>query len=302
MSTTQSLHMHEGCFACLHALVVIRCQTYLAIHATNSDCKQWQTLPAPAESSFHPHHPSLLSTRLVSAQITAPSLPLVGEFVACVVSISVSQAMQAASLDLALRSPMGATPAQITLLAFIDSKLHALPAEGHTIAVPPIAAGGTHTIKLWIRSPLPVTTRLVASLSCPATVVSTAQLQFEEPFEHVARLFSETHVHTLVSPSHAYNSSEPGSAVPLVIGQAVMVQVQAISVAVAVVTCSQLPSPASCNRRTLPLSMRVTSCLALSACLGAQHLAIGSSLHCYCRSWCAATRFRMLSWSSRMCR
>lgn len=148
------------------------------------------------------------------------------------ISIQASAAQSSASLELSLRSAMGAVPAQVTMLAALaDGKLHALNAEGHVITLPELAAESCYTQRVWVRSMFASSCRLVAVLSCPAQVPQSAELHFVEPFEHMTRLTGELNVHALVAPSKNYAAVSSSAAadstggVPLVVGQVVFAQV-----------------------------------------------------------------------------
>lgn len=161
-----------------------------------------------------------------------PELLLLGEYVPIEVRVCAFAAQSAASLELSLRSAMGAVPGQVTILAALaDGKLHELNAEGHVITLHELEAGSCFTQKVWVRSTRAGSCTLVAVLSCPAPVSQHAELHFAEPFEHVTRLTGELNVHTLVAPSSHYEAaSAAGPAdciggVPLVVGQVAFAQV-----------------------------------------------------------------------------
>ena len=95
-------------------------------------------------------------------------------------------------------------------------------------------------VQLWLRSPIAATTvKLTAVLNCPAQVTSSVAVRFEEPFEAVTRVTGESHMHSLVTPSPAYETAAaaviPGQglpsgwnkALPLAIGAPIMAQVGA---------------------------------------------------------------------------
>lgn len=187
----------------------------------------------------------------VTLQVLRPELLLVNEFAPLQVTVSASSPQLPATLQLSLRTAMGATPGDATLLAASrDGKLHAINPEGETLELPAIAAGSSFTQHLWVRSQVANSCRLMAVLSCPAVVSESAELWFSEPFDHVTRLHGEVGVHTLVAASHAYaaansdagalataaaaqsQGSEDASAaagaaegVPLEVGQVVFAQV-----------------------------------------------------------------------------
>jgi hypothetical protein len=144
-------------------------------------------------------------------QVLLPELLLVNEFAPVQVTVSASSAQPPSTLQLSLRTAMGATPGQATLLsASHDGKLHAINPEGETLKLPAIAAGGQFTQHLWVRSQVANSCRLIAVLSCPAVVSQSAELRFNEPFDHVTRLNGEVGVHTLVAASHAYAAANSG--------------------------------------------------------------------------------------------
>lgn len=131
-----------------------------------------------------------------------------------------------------------APPPPLALLARSDDgALQALPPEGASLTIRPIAADSTHTVLLWVRAAGPTAARLSAVLLCPAHVPRACELTFEDPFQTSVRLFSETGVHTLAPPPpHAAaqraqegagggGASGGRSALPLVVGQAVLAQV-----------------------------------------------------------------------------
>jgi hypothetical protein len=144
--------------------------------------------------------------------VLLPELLLVNEFAPLQITVTASSPQQPASLQLSLRTAMGATPGQTTLLAASpDGKLHAVHPEGQTLQLPAIPAGGRFTQHLWVRSQVPNSCKLVAVLSCPAVVSQSAELRFKEPFDHVTRLNGEVGVHTLVAASHAYSAANSSS-------------------------------------------------------------------------------------------
>eukprot|EP00878_Enallax_costatus_P027899 GHUV01030087.1.p1 GENE.GHUV01030087.1~~GHUV01030087.1.p1 ORF type:complete len:989 (+),score=366.66 GHUV01030087.1:1269-4235(+) len=170
--------------------------------------------------------------RLPNLQVVMPQSMLVAEFCLVEVRVHAFAAQSAASLELSLRSPTGAVPGQVTMLAALpDGKLHALSTEGHAMQLPELAAGSSFSQRLWVRSTLASSCRLVAVLSCPAQVHQSADLHFVEPFEHVTRLAGELGVHTLVAPAQSFaNSSGPAAsdsagAVALAVGQVIFAQV-----------------------------------------------------------------------------
>eukprot|EP00879_Flechtneria_rotunda_P002505 GHRR01002703.1.p1 GENE.GHRR01002703.1~~GHRR01002703.1.p1 ORF type:complete len:1063 (+),score=495.97 GHRR01002703.1:1057-4245(+) len=172
---------------------------------------------------------------LPQLQVAMPDLLLVGEFVPINVVVQASAAQQAATLELSVKSAMGATPGHVAVLATMpDSKLQAVNPEGQALPVPALDAGTNYTQRLWVRSQLASTCRLIAVLSCPATVAQSIQLTFLEPFAHVTRLNGEMNMHTLVAPSHNYSTviqadrvdgSAAAGGVPIVLGQSLFAQV-----------------------------------------------------------------------------
>jgi hypothetical protein len=153
-------------------------------------------------------------------QVLLPELLLVNEFVPLQITMTASSYQQPASLQLSLRTAMGATPGQATLLAASpDGKLHAVNPEGQNLQLPAIPVGGSFTQHLWVRSQAPNSCKLIAVLSCPAVVSQSAELRFTEPFDHVTRLNGEVGVHTLVAASHAYAAANSSSSSSLSAGQ-----------------------------------------------------------------------------------
>jgi hypothetical protein len=210
---------------------------------------------SPAAPVTWDDHPLLPSPR-AHPQVSVPhAVQLVGEHAPVDVTFTVTQALGPTTLELGVRIPSpppvggsaaaestddgggsggGAAPA-VALLAEQGGQLQELPLAGATLRLPPVPAGGCHTQRLWLRASAPLGAALTATLLCPAPVAAGAALEFRQPFESAARLFSETNVHTLVAPSGAYEAAAtaaaaPGGApaapaVPLVIGQASMAQV-----------------------------------------------------------------------------
>jgi hypothetical protein len=156
-----------------------------------------------------------------------PELLLVNEFAPIQISISAASPQPPATLQLSLRTAMGATPGQATLLAASqDGKLHAINPEGQTLELPAIAAGGKFTQHLWMRSQVANSCKLVAVLSCPAVVSQTAELRFSEPFDHVTRLNGEVGVHSLVAASQAYAAANSGASAAVAAAAAAAAQGQ----------------------------------------------------------------------------
>eukprot|EP00775_Hariotina_reticulata_P005239 gene5239-5474_t len=168
--------------------------------------KVWQGVKLGSWASKVHHVGSLPLVKVV-----APELMLAGEFAPVQVQVQASTAQPAAALEVSVRSAVVSSTAAVTLLAqSAEGKVLQLTTEGHTLPVPALAAGGSFSQLLWLRSALAGSCRVVAVLACPTLVPASTELSFSQPFMHISRLSSEMNVHTLVAANPAYSAVNTG--------------------------------------------------------------------------------------------
>lgn len=156
-----------------------------------------------------------------AVQVLQPDLLLVGEFVPIEVRIHTTAVQPPCTLEISVTSSASGSPLNtLTLLAALpDGKLQELSLESQILSVPRLAAGASWVQHLWARSREALSCSLKATLSCPALVTQQSQLNFMLPFEHRVRLSAEAGMHTLVGPSDAFTSVNSSNTAPAVVSQ-----------------------------------------------------------------------------------
>jgi len=217
-----TLHLAEG------AKVTYLARSFPPGHVTLGGLQAHVHMPAPFSglggvAPLPPHLVVQHLGQLPSVKLSPSPHGLLGEHVYVPITVHVTRELSGAIMEFAVKPAAGMSPADITLTVDDEGRLATLPLDGGgRMSLPTIRARGQHTVRAWVQAKQPGRLTITALVLCPAPVLQTAAIVFDDPFDSKCRLTAEAGVHTLSPPRLVVTEIGVTS---ITIGQPVMLHV-----------------------------------------------------------------------------